>query len=201
MIKLRKDNTSFIFKKNEYLINEGKIILKLDYPDKIIYEIIVGTIDKTDNIFISNYLYKYNKRNGMNTHYDYLTTRTFKMFKLNNISQTNQKVLLEDINNNNNEEKEIGRIYVLNEIKEEQKDNNPPPKLLSNENNNQIVNNEPEKELKLNQQIINNIKFLTGFYLFNKDIKNQIIESNSSHKGYEKGYMINEKLFNIFKVL
>ena len=200
MIKLRKDNTSFDFRNKEYLINEGKIILKLDYPDKKldIYEIIVGTIDKTYNTFISNYLYQYNKRNGMNTHYQYLSTRTFTMFKLNNISKTNQKVLLEDINNYNHEKKVIGRIYVLNEIKEEQKDNNPAQQLLSNENNNQIVNNEPEKELKLNQQIINNIKFLTGFYLFNKDIKNQIIESNSSHKGYEKGYMINEKLFKIY---
>ena len=201
MIKERKDNKAFNFGKKEYLINESKIILKLDYPDKNIYEIIVGTIDKTDNTFISNYLYKYNEQNGMNSHYDYLTIRTFTIFKLNNISQTNQKILLEDINNNNNKDRKIGIIYVLNEIKEEQKDNNPAQQLLSNENNNQIVNNEPEKELKLNQQIINNIKFLTGFYLFNKDIKNQIIESNSSHKGYEKGYMINEKLFNIFKVL
>ena len=198
MIKERKDNKAFNFGKKEYLINESKIILKLDYPDKNIYEIIVGTIDKTDNTFISNYLYKYNEQNGMNSHYDYLTIRTFTIFKLNNISQTNQKILLEDINNNNNKDRKIGIIYVLNEIKEEQKDNNPAQQLLSNENNNQIVNNEPEKELKLNQQIINNIKFLTGFYLFNKDIKNQIIESNSSHKGYEKGYMINEKLFKIY---
>jgi len=44
----------------------------------------------------------------------------------------------------------------------------------------------------------NNIKFLTGFYLFNKDIKNKIIESNCNKREYEKGYLINEKLFKIY---
>jgi len=205
MIKLRKDNTSFNFRNKEYLINEGKIILKLDYADKKldIYEIIVGTIDKTDNNFISNYLYKYNKRNGMNAHYDYLTTRTFTIFKLNNISQTNKKVLLEDINNNNNKEKEIGIIYVFNEINEikgEQNDNYPTQQFASKEEN-QIIKKESEKKLMLNQQIINQIKFLTGFYLFYKDIKSQTIQPNSSYKEYEKGYMINEKLFKIYSKL
>ena len=64
-IKIRKDNTAFNFGKKEYLINEGKIILKLDYPKLDIYEIIVGTINTKNNIFISNYLYIYKEQNGM----------------------------------------------------------------------------------------------------------------------------------------
>jgi len=132
MIKKRKDNKVFNFGKKEYLIDEDKIILKLDYPNKNIYEIIVGAIDKINNTFISNYLYKFKEISKMITHYDYLTRRTFTMFKLYNISQTNQKVLLEDINNNN-EEKKTRRIYILNEIKEKQNDNNSAQKLLSNE--------------------------------------------------------------------
>ena len=37
-------------------VNEGKIILKLEYPKSDNYEIIVGAIDK-NNTFISNFLY------------------------------------------------------------------------------------------------------------------------------------------------
>ena len=139
----------------------------------------------------------------MNAHYDYLNTRTFTIFKLNNISKTNKKVLLEDINNNNNKEKEIGIIYVfneINEIKEEQNDNYPTQQFASKEEN-QIIKKGSEKKLMLNQQIINQIKFLTGFYLFYKDIKSQTIQPNSSYKEYEKGYMINEKLFKIYSKL
>ena len=196
-IKIRKDNITFNFGKKEYLINEGKIILKLDYLNLDIYEIIVGTVDKKNNIFISNYLYKYDERNGMNDHYVYLTTKTFSMFKLYNISKTNQKLLLEDINNNSSKDKNIGKIYVLNEIKETQNDNNPEQYLLSKETN-QKIKKEAEKELILNQQIISNIKFLAGLYLFYKDINNKTIESNFNKIEYEKGYMINEKLFKIY---
>ena len=64
-------------------------------------------------------------------------------------------------------------------------------------------NNEKESyktniEINSNNIMNNNIKFLTGFYLFNKDIKNQIIESNFNKREYEKGYLINEKLFKIY---
>ena len=83
----------------------------------------------------------------MNAHYDYLNTRTFTIFKLNNISKTNKKVLLEDINNNNNKEKEIGIIYVfneINEIKEEQNDNYPTQQFASKEEN-QIIKKDQKK--------------------------------------------------------
>ena len=196
----RKDNITFDFGKKEYLINEGKIILKLDYPKSKnkIFEIIVGTIDKKNNTFISNYLYKYKDQNGMNAHYKYLTTKTLTEFKLNNISKTNQKELLIGTKNNgNNNIGMIGIIHILNEIEEEKNNNKLGQQLSSNENN-QIIKKEPEKELMLNKQIINNIKFLTRFYLFYEDLKKQTKESNSSHKEYEKGYMINEKLFKLY---
>ena len=70
--------------------------------------------------------------------------------------------------------------------------------MPSIENNNQKINEQPEKESILNQKIISNIKFITGLYLFNKDIINQTIESNFNKKENEKGYMINEKLFKIY---
>ena len=84
-IKLRKGNEIFNFRKKEYLINEFKIFLKLDYPDKKIYEIIVGTINKTNNSFISNFLFKYKESKGMNDHYGYLTITKLSKFISKNI--------------------------------------------------------------------------------------------------------------------
>ena len=192
-IKIRKDNSIFDFGKKEYLINEGKIFLKLDYPN-LIYEIIIGTIDKNSKTFISNYLYKYSERNELNAHYKYLTTKTFTVFKDNNISKKNKNKLIE-INKNR---KEIGCIYELNKINKKKIDNNSGQQMPSIENNNTKINEQPEKESILNQQIISNIKFITGLYLFNKDIINQTTESNFNKKENEKGYMINEKLFKIY---
>jgi len=196
-IKIRKDNTIFDFGKKEYLINEGKIFLKIDYKKFKLYEIIVGRIDKNNNSFISNYLYKYSERNEMIAHYKYLTTKTFTMFKDNNISLKNKNKLLE-INKNTYYRREIGYIYELNKINKKKNDNNYRQQMSSIENNNQKINDQPEKEIILNQKIISNIKFLTGLYFFNKDIINQTIESNFNKKEYEKGYMINEKLFKTY---
>ena len=196
-IRIRKYNTIFDFGKKEYLINEGKIILKLDYQKFKLYEIIVGRIDKNNNSFISNYLYKYSERNALISHYKFLTTKTFKVFKDNNISKKNKNKLLE-INKNIYYRREIGCIYELNEINKNKNDNNSGQQIPSIENNNQKINEQTEKEKILNQKIINNIKVLTGLYLFNKYIINQTIESNFNKKEYEKGYMINEKLLKIY---
>jgi hypothetical protein len=94
-------------------------------------------------------------------------------------------------------EKEIGRIYKLNEKNEKQNVDNPEQNILSEENKS-IINKKLEKELWLNKQIISNIKFLTGFYLFYENIKNQTKESSFNKKDYEEGYMINEKLFKLY---
>jgi len=195
-IKIRKDNKIFDFGKKEYLINEGKIILKLDYPNLIIYEIIIGKIDKNYNTFNSNYLYKYREQKRMNTHYNYLTEKTLTQFKQDNISKIYKSKLIEGSKISNYKDEEIGRIYELNKKYEKQNNNNP--KQHTPKEKNQNIKKEPEKKLELNQQIISNIKFLSGFYLFYEDIKNQTKQSNSSYKQYEKGYMINEKLFKLY---
>ncbi len=192
-IKIRKDDTIFNFGKKEYLINECKIFLKLDYPTLNIYEINIGTIDKNNDTFVSNYLFKYKEQNGMYVHYYYLIKKTFTMFRQNNISKKFKSKLIEKTSIY--DEKEIGRIYV-NKIHEKQNSNNPEQHIPKDKNKN--IRKEPEKELTLNQQIINNIKFLSGFYLFYEDIKNQAKKLDSSYKEYEKGYMINEKLFKLY---
>ena len=118
-IKIRKDFTIFDFGRKEYLINESKIFLKLDYPNLNIYEIIIGTIDKNNNTFISNYLYKYREQKGMNAHYEYLIKKTFTMFKQDNIS----KIIKYKLIKKNYNEDEIGRIYELKKKKEKQNNN------------------------------------------------------------------------------
>ena len=88
---------------------------------------------------------------------------------------------------------EKSNIYNKETEKEGENQNDNNPQILSKEKS-KIINKEPI----LNNQIINNIQFLTGFYLFYEDIKNQSKKSDLYYKDYEKGYLINEKLFELY---
>ena len=119
-------------KKKEYLINEGKIFIKLEGTDLKKYEILICCYNSDNYEVIPQLLLKYESKISMINDFDYLKKKDFTTFKCERI--TSGSIAL--INKNNNNEK-LGTMYDLQS-----------PKLFEQINNNETnINNNQENKI------------------------------------------------------
>ena len=148
LIVKRKNNSLFDLTKNDYLINDEKIIIKFEEKNKI--KLILGHFDFINHQYISE-LFFYLEKNK--NHYEYLKNNHYNKFKKEKIIENKYLIVgnlqkyykigkIIELNNQNNEILKGNEIKINNEIA-------PPDKAHPT----------------LNMQSKNNIKFLQIFYL------------------------------------
>ena len=131
--------------KKDYLINNGKIFIKLENESLGKFEILICSLNLTDNHIIPEILYKYKSKKLMVDDIDFLTINDFAQLNNQRMPSNNGEL----INIKNNEK--IGKIFELSS-----------PNLLGQINKNDTINNNnltttndnEENETKKNSEII-----------------------------------------------
>ena len=133
-------------KRKEYLINDGRIFIKLEHGAINKFEILICSYNLTSNHLIPEILLKYKSKIIMENNFDYLKINDYTTFKNEKISQ-NGIELIYKINN-----EIVGQIYnlkvpnILSQIH-----NNP----VNNENTLNIDNNIDQNRSKEETNIVN----------------------------------------------
>ena len=106
-IKILKD-----LKQNEYIINDGKFIIKYETHKR--YELFIGNYNLDDDKLEQELLFKYESDRLMAYHFEQLKKFSLNIFKVNHISPDGMGLML----NNNGESKNaiVGKIFDLNNI-------------------------------------------------------------------------------------
>ena len=179
----------------EYIINEGRIYIKLEDNELNIYQILIASFINTSNYFIPELLFKYDNNISMNKDFDYLKKYNYKKFKNEKMSLNGKELIdkstckkvgtIHSINNSNFDEQnnnyikkniesnfKISNINTtgLNDLMSKNSNNQSKIEKLNEINSN---NNTPFSQSKNNQNEIN-------FYERTKDIfeKNNIKKTN-----------------------
>ena len=179
----------------EYIINEGRIYIKLEDNILNIYQILIASFINTSNYFIPELLFKYDNNIVLNKDFDYLKKYNYKKFKNEKMSLNGKELIdkttckkvgtIHSINNSNFDEQnnnyikkniesnfKISNINTtgLNDLMSKNSNNQSKIEKLNEINSN---NNTPFSQSKNNQNEIN-------FYERTKDIfeKNKIKKAN-----------------------
>ena len=113
-INLLKD-----LKQNEYIINDGKFIIKYELHKR--YELLIANYNLEDDKLIPELLFKYESKESMSYHYEQLKKFSYKIFKVNHLSGDEMKLTLNNKDESNN--KMVGRIFDLNNNNLKEKEN------------------------------------------------------------------------------
>ena len=158
-IKILKD-----LKKNEYIINDGKFIIKYESHNR--YELLLGNYNLDIEKLEPEILFKYKSNESIKNHFENFEKYSYKIFKVEHSSQDGLKLTL--YYNDESKNEFVGRIFNLNnknsnhkDIKEQNMNVNANVNDI-NLNKNKIVE---EPKIVLVQTNKNHIEFLYRLHL------------------------------------
>ena len=178
---VERKNSSFNLIKKDYLINDGKIIIKFEEEYKI--KLIVGHFDFINHYYFSENLLYYNLDKKYND-FEYLKTCHYNKFIKENIY--NQKYLIKN-------HQIIGKIIELNN------QNNGILEGDENKIDDDEINSHDLPQNILNLQSKNNIEFLLRLYFYYKSFKERFNNPICNKQNQETGYIINKNLIEKYK--
>ena len=125
-------------KSKDYLINEGRIYIKLETDNIQKYEILIAKFLYESNHFVPELLFKYDSKISMTTDFDFLKIHDYNKFKKQQISSHGNYLIRKNTND------KIGKIYDLKAISPNNQTNKEYIKNNNNKNGpsaNQLNNN------------------------------------------------------------
>ena len=231
--------------KKDYIINSGRLYIKLENNKLKKYEILVAGFLFESSYFIPELLFKYRSNQFLINDFEYLKFNDYKIFKKEHISsdvnelidiKTKDRIgLIYDLKNSNiNYQINENSNKLYNNLKEKYDFKNNKSKISIKENsyksqkedlNNNELNNHNkeeslksslnttensnkekthiqvinEKEIQLDEYNKNYVEFLIRLTNFEKKISTKIKYSSKFDVVYEQGYIINNKLIEIYK--
>ena len=162
-------------KERDYLINEGKLIIKIESNSSNRHELLIGNFNAEIEKFIPKLLFKYNSGDLMEKHFEKLKQCKIQSFKESHTTSNGKDLTLRS--NGTKPNQIIGTIYELKDVNWK-KDNINVSKI--NENINKKQEKEKEKTIiKETQSSLSeiqkvHIKFLYSLHLFYEDLENEI---------------------------
>ena len=107
-MNLAPNKKAIIAKNKEYLINCSKIFINLLNESFNKFEILICILDKTDNIIIPEFLFKYDSKILMMNDLDFLKKNDYIKFRNERKLSTNNELIIK-----NNKNEKVGIIYDL----------------------------------------------------------------------------------------
>jgi hypothetical protein len=104
-------------KKKDYIINDGRIYIKLESDNLKKYEILIAGFQFQSNHFVPELLFKYDIKTVLDNDFNYLKRYNYQLFKKERMSLNGKELI--DKNN-----KKVGIIYDLKNINSNYHSNN-----------------------------------------------------------------------------
>ena len=189
-------------KERDYLINSGKLIIKIESISLNRYELLIGNFNNEKEKFIPELLFKYESRDLMINHFEKLKQNSFNSFTKSYVTLNGNDLTLEI--NGTKTIQIIGTIYKL-------KDVNWKEEKLNQVKENINIKKEKEKgkvkekaKIQETQLFLSDIqkfhiKFLYSLHLFYEDLVKEINGYKITKSLIKDGYIVNHQVIVDFK--